>query len=79
MLNVLTLQLQTLKAETYKLLSSTPPKVKASESEIKALHKRYSKGLNLLKKITTQFKDHKFFLNKRYKTYSESLEKNIRD
>lgn len=59
MFNVLARQLQALKAETYKLLSSsTSPKVKASKSEIKALHERYAKGLDLLKQIA-RFQEHK--------------------
>lgn len=79
MLNVLTRQLQALKAETYKILSGTSPKVKASKSEIKALHERYSGGLDLLKQIAIQLGERKSLLSKRSRAYSELLEQNNTD
>lgn len=78
MLDTLTQQLQKLSAKTFKLLSTTAPKIKASETEIKILHERYTTGLDLLKQIAFRFQG-KSVLNKCYQTHSELLTKNNTD
>lgn len=79
MLNALAQHLQELSADTYKLLTSTSPKVKASKKEIRVLHKRYIQGLDLLKQIALRVQGRKCILNKCYPTYSELLRKNETD